>query len=85
MAKRKRRKFSDAFKREAVELSCSPGLTQKRVCEQLDISSGLLHRWRRELLGPSTSRPAKGDAAVLRKDLVRAKADLAEKDAEIKF
>ena len=85
MAKRERRKFDDTFKRDAVELSCSPGITQKRVCEQLNISPSLLYRWRCELLDPDDAPIKSVDVGALRKELRKQEAQLIEKDREIAF
>ena len=37
----KRRTFEPAFKREAVELSCSSDMTQKRVAEELGVVTSI--------------------------------------------
>ena len=47
MAKKKRRKYTDEFKREAVRLSETRGeRTIRDVAESLGIAENLLHSWR---------------------------------------
>ena len=82
---RTRRTFDAQFKREAVELARNANVTQKRVCEQLGINPNLLSRWRRELERDAEGTELSSDPAVLRKELERAKAELASKNAEIEF
>ena len=43
--KRTRRRFSDEFKREAVELLRSSGITADQVSAELGVSTSLLYRW----------------------------------------
>ena len=82
---RKRRTFDRQFKQQAVELSCSPNLTQKQVCKELGIAPNLLSRWRRELRDQSTESAESNDVAVLRQELADAKQALDAKDREIEF
>ena len=79
----KRRTFEPAFKREAVELSCSSDMTQKRVAEELGISPNLLSKWRRELLDDASQPTSAGVARG--REVERLQAELAEKNAEIEF
>jgi transposase-like protein len=44
-----RRKFNQAFKLEAVQLSRQPGMTAAKVAADLGVPVGSLHRWRKEL------------------------------------
>ena len=44
----KRREYSPEFKREAVELSRTPGVTVAQIAEELGIGANMLSRWRRE-------------------------------------
>jgi transposase len=44
----KRREYSPEFKREAVELSQTPGVTVAQIAEELGIGANMLSRWRRE-------------------------------------
>ncbi len=43
-----RRKYSEEFKREAVELSYNSGKTVDDMAHELGISRSVLNRWRRE-------------------------------------
>ena len=43
----KRRKFSEEFKREAVQLSYQSGVTQKQIGEELGINAKLIGPWQR--------------------------------------
>jgi len=43
-----RRKYSEEFKRKAVELSYNSGKTVEDVAHELGISRSILNRWRRE-------------------------------------
>lgn len=45
----KRGEFTPEFKREAVELSQTPGVTVKQIADEPGISANMLSRWRREL------------------------------------
>ncbi len=54
MTKRKRyKRYSPEFKREALKRAAEEGVTDIHVCEELGISTRLLRRWRDEfrLLG----------------------------------
>ena len=74
----KRRTFEPAFKREAVELSCSSDMTQKRVAEELGISPNLLSKWRRELLDDASQPTSSGVARG--REVERLRAELAITD-----
>jgi transposase len=75
----KRRKFSNEFKREAVQLTVHPGVTKSQIARELGINPTMLTRWCRELqLGESKAFPGKGHAhdeevARLRRELSRVK------------
>lgn len=45
----KRRKFSEKFKREAVDLTRQPGAQLSQVARDIGVGAGVLGRWRREL------------------------------------
>ena len=74
-----RRRFSDEFKREAVELASTPGVTQAQIARDLGIGAGLLGRWIHALRKSGTRAfPGKGNArdeelATLRRELARVK------------
>ena len=40
-----RRRFTDEFKREAIRLAGSPGVTMSSVARDLDINVSVLRRW----------------------------------------
>ena len=44
-----RRKFSNEFKREAVELTRSANVTVSQVARELGVNATLLGKWRRQL------------------------------------
>jgi transposase len=73
----KRRKYSDEFKREAVQLTVHPGVSKSQIARELGINPNMLGRWCRELqLGGSKAFPGKGHAhdeevARLRRELSR--------------
>lgn len=45
----KRAKYSEEFKREAINLTQQPGANVSRVAREIGVSAGQLFRWRREL------------------------------------
>ena len=45
----KRREYSPEFKREAVELTRTAGVTVAQIARELGIGANILSRWRREL------------------------------------
>lgn len=61
MSKRKRRKFSEAFKADAVQLVRSSGNNVSQVAKQLDLVESVLAEWVRRANGepqrPSRSIP----------------------------
>lgn len=75
----KRRKFSEEFKREALELTRQPGVNISQVARDIGIGPGLLSRWRRELQndeakafsGPGVPRDQ--EMATLKRELARVK------------
>jgi transposase len=74
-----RRKFSDEFKREAVELASTPGMTQAQIARDLGIGAGLLGRWIQAFQKSGKHAfPGKGNArdqevATLKRELARVK------------
>jgi transposase len=72
-----RRKFSAEYKREAVAMLDSPGVTVHQIAAELGIGATVLGRWRRELRQESAQafrgngRPRDEDLALLRRDLAR--------------
>jgi transposase len=57
-------KFSEEFKRDAVALVLTQGMSQKRVCADMGISKSVLQAWVRnaELAGRGIVPAASGDA-----------------------
>ena len=57
--KRSRRRFSEEFKREAVALYQSSGVSVPQLSVELGVSQSLLYRWARELneVQPQAGRP----------------------------
>jgi len=73
-----RRKFEASFKRKAVELSLVRG-NVVQVSEELGITSGLLHRWRKEQSQyEHNSFPGRGKPKMTdeEKEITRLKAEL---------
>lgn len=75
----KRRKYSDEFKREAVQLSNHPGVSKSQIARELGINPNMLGRWCKEFqTGGNKAFPGKGHAhdeevARLRRELARVK------------
>ena len=74
-----RRRYSDEFKREAVQLTQDPGVTMAQIARDLGIGAGLLGRWVKEFreAGPSAF-PGKGvprdkELTDLKRELARVK------------
>lgn len=75
----KRRRYSEEFKREAVQFASQPGVTQKQIGEELGINPNLIGRWRREMeehgqqvfVGQGKARDA--EVAALKRELARVK------------
>jgi transposase len=58
-----RRVFDDTFKRNAVQISLRGDRTIKQVADQLDITEGLLHGWRRKF-APAPAGASGGKEAL---------------------
>jgi transposase len=75
----KRRKFSEEFKREALELTRQPGVNISQVARDIGIGAGLLSRWRRELQNDKSKAfsgsgvPRDQEMALLKRELARVK------------
>lgn len=72
----KRRKFSSEFKREAVELSHTPGVTIKQIAEELGIAPNMLSRWRQEL-SQNGIKAFQGQGKARDEEMARLKRELA--------
>jgi transposase len=74
---RQRRKFSAEYKREAVAMLQSPGVSASQIAAELGIGANVLGRWRRELRQEQdqafrgNGRPRDEDLALLRRELAR--------------
>jgi len=75
----KRRKYSEEFKREAVVLANTAGVTQAQVGEELGINPNMIGRWARELglsgnrAFPGQGKPRDEEMAALKRELTRVK------------
>lgn len=74
-----RRRYSDEYKREAVELTRQPGATQAQVARDLGISAGSLGRWVKavEVAGdrafPGKGKSRDAEMTALKRELARVK------------
>jgi transposase len=72
-----RRRFSVEYKREAVAMLESPGVSVSQIAEELGIGANVLGRWRRELRRepeqafPGHGRPREEELGYLRRELAR--------------
>ena len=74
-----RRRWTEEFKQQAVELTQQPGVTKRQIAEELDISANTLSRWCRErqqhgakaFPGHGTARDE--ELATLKRELARVK------------
>jgi transposase len=72
-----RRRFSAEYKREAVAMLESPGVSISQIAAELGIGVTVLGRWRRELRqGPDQAfvgqgRPRDEELALVRRELAR--------------
>lgn len=73
----KRRKVSAEYKREAVAMLQSPGVSVSQLAAELGIGTNVLGRWRREFReGQNTAfqgngRPRDEELALLRREVAR--------------
>ena len=72
-----RRRFSGEYKREAVAMLESPGVSVSQIAAELGIATNVLGRWRRELRRkpeqafPGNGRPREEELGQLRRELAR--------------
>ena len=72
-----RRKFSAEYKREAVAMLESPGVSVSQIAAELGIGATVLGRWRRELRQepaqafPGHGRPREEELGHLHRELAR--------------
>lgn len=79
-----RRKFDQAFKRQAVELWASSGKSARQIAEELGIRMALLHRWKAELVSappPASPSEVQAELIALRREnaLLRQQRDILKK------
>lgn len=79
----KRRKYSDEFKREAVQLTRQPNASVSQVARDIGVGADLLFRWRRELEGGGKAFPGSGVARD--QELLALKRELAKVKRERDF
>lgn len=79
----KRRKFSEEFKREAVQLTYQPGASVSQVARDIGVGSNLLFRWRRALKEDGNAFPGSGVARD--QELLALKRELAKVKRERDF
>lgn len=77
MAKR-RRKFSEEFKREAVNLTRQANVTVSQVARDIGVGASDLFRWRRELEANGKAFPGSGvprdqEVMALKRELAKVK------------
>ena len=69
--KKKRRKFTQEFKDEAVKLVLEQGYRISEAARNLGIDANMLGRWKREYEGGSEDDSHSGSAAAMRAELNR--------------
>ena len=70
-----RRKYSEEFKLEAVELTCQEGVSVSQVAKDLGITANMLSRWRRELRA-HRGKPFPGKGVARDQELAQLKREL---------
>ena len=80
----KRREYSPEFKREAVELTRTTGVTIAQIARELGIGANMLSRWRRELSEDGKSA-FQGKGKARDEEMVRLKRELARVKKERDF
>ena len=79
----KRRKYSEEFKREAVELTRQPDANVSQVARDIGVAASQLFRWRREYEGGGRAFPGSGVARD--QELLALKRELAKVKRERDF
>ncbi len=79
-----RRKFTDEFKREAVNLLNQSDVTIKQIASELGINPAMLGRWRREL-STEGDRAFQGKGNARDKEMAELKRELARVRKERDF
>ena len=81
MAKKSRKEYDAAFKREAVRLASEPGVRDRAIEKDLGLYQGAIRHWRRELEadpqdafpGVGHMKPVEEENRQLRRELERTK------------
>lgn len=71
MSNRKRRKYSDEFKEEAIKLVTEQGYSIAEAARNLGINASQLGRWKKELESPSEGSGESGGMAAMQAELKR--------------
>lgn len=79
-----RRKYDEAFKREAVELWLRSGKSAGEVASELDLEAQQLYQWKRDLAeraGPAAPQDLEAEVVALRREnaLLRQQRDILKK------
>lgn len=69
--KRKRRKFTQEFKEEAVKLITEQGYKASEAARNLGIDANMLGRWKREIEGAGQDASEIQDGSVMQAELNR--------------
>jgi transposase len=80
----KRRKYSAEFKRQAVELAGSPGVSARQVAQELGINGTMLSRWCREA-GTAGEKAFQGQGKARDEELANLRRELARVRKERDF
>jgi len=81
----KRRKYSEEFKREAINLTRQPGANVSHIARDIGVSAGQLFRWRREVDGARDGRVFTGAGVARDQELLAVKRELAKVKKERDF
>jgi len=80
----KRRKYSAEFKREAIALTCQPGVSCRQIALEIGINPNLLSRWKREAAA-SSGKVFSGSGSPRDEEMSRLKRELARVKKERDF
>ena len=83
MARRKR--YSEEFKRQALNRADEPGVTDALVCEELGVSTRQLRRWRDALNEHGAEKAIPGHGKSRDEELTRVKRELTKVKQERDF
>ncbi len=80
-----RRKYSDEYKQEAVELTRLPGATIQGVARDLGINAHMLGRWRKAIEQHGQEKAFPGQGHARDEEMVQLKRELARVKKERDF